>query len=221
MEVYMPVLKTSPLFAGLDDADIRAALACLGAKRIARKKKQHLFRSGDRLTSLGVVLSGAVQIYQEDYYGNRNVFGNIGPGGLFGESFACAAIDSVPVSAVASEAGEMLFLDCRRLATPCENACGFHARLIRNLMDVLARKNVALTQRLEFTGRRTTREKALAYLFEQARLAGSSRFSIPFDRQELADYLCVERSGLSSELAKLRDEGVIQFHKNEFELLDR
>ena len=215
----MEVLKTSPLFAGLDGAEIRAALACLGAKRVAREKKQHLFRSGDQLTSLGVVLSGAVQVYQEDYYGNRNVFGNIGPGGLFGESFACAATASVPVSAVASESGEMLFLACRRISTPCENACGFHARLIRNLLDVLARKNVALTQRLEFTGRRTTREKALAYLSEQARLAGGARFAIPFDRQELADYLCVERSGLSAELAKLRDEGVIRFHKNRFELL--
>ncbi|HWQ58488.1 MAG TPA: Crp/Fnr family transcriptional regulator [Clostridia bacterium] len=219
MEKFPEILKTVPLFSGMDEEDIRSVLFCLGAVRAHKEKKQLLFQSGDTLTSLGIVLAGEVQIYQEDYYGNKSIFANIGPGGLFAESFACAATKSVPVSAVASEESDVLYLDCRRLASPCEKSCDFHARLIRNLLDVLAKKNVFLTQRFEFTAKRTTREKALAYLSEQARLAGGSRFTIPFDRQELADYLCVERSGLSAELAKLRDEGIIRFRKNEFELL--
>ncbi len=219
MEKYPKILQTIPLFNNMDETDIRSVLFCLGAKREHAEKKQVLFKSGERVTSLGIVLSGNVQIYQEDYFGNRSIFANLSAGSTFAESFACADLDSVPVSAVAAEESDLLYLDCRRLASPCEKACSFHTKLIRNMLDIIAKKNVALTQRIEFTSKRTTREKALAYLSEQARLAGRPRFVIPFDRQALADYLCVERSGLSAELSKLRAEGVLRCHKNEFELL--
>jgi CRP-like cAMP-binding protein len=219
MEKFPEILKSVPLFHDMDETDIRSVLFCLGTKRARVEKKQVLFRSGEKISSLGIVLSGSVQIFQEDYFGNRSIFANLAAGATFAESFACANLDSVPVNAVAAEESDILFLDCRRLASPCQRACAFHTKLIRNMLDIIARKNVALTQRIEFTSKRTTREKVLAYLSEQARLAGKARFAIPFDRQALADYLCVERSGLSAELSKLRDEGVLRFHKNEFELL--
>lgn len=218
MEKELEILKNVELFGGMAEKEIRAVLFCLGAKRVKAQKRELVLRSGERTNSFGVLLSGEVQIYQEDYYGNRSIFDNVRPGELFAESFACAGTQSIPVNALATEESEILFIDCGRLASPCGHACDFHTRLVRNMLDIIAKKNVALTQRIDFTSRRTTREKLLAYLSEQARLAGSGSFMIPFDRQELADYLSVDRSGLSAELSKLRAEGVLEYHKNSFAL---
>lgn len=219
MNPFLEILKKVELFAGMDDSEIRAMLSCLAARHESVEKRRLILGSGSEVREFGIVLAGEVQVYQEDFYGNRSIFDNIGPGHLFAESFACARHGQLPVSVAATQDCELLFIDCVRLATPCAYACGFHATLIRNLLNIIARKNIALTQRIEFTAKRTTREKLLAYLSAQARQAGSSAFSISFDRQELADYLCVERSGLSAALSVLRAEGVLRYRKNQFELL--
>ncbi len=212
-------LKASALFAGIADADLSPLLSCLGATIKAYAKNQTVFLSGDTPANLGVVLSGQVQVFQEDYYGNKSIFAHIAAGGLFAEAFAFAQIKALPVSVMTTTESELLFIDCKRLSAPCMSACAFHSRLIGNMMGILARKNIALTQKLELAAKRTTREKLMAYLSAEAKRAGSGQFYIPFNRQELADYLCVERSAMSAELGKLRDEGVMRFHKNEFELL--
>jgi CRP-like cAMP-binding protein len=177
--------------------------------------------SGDHIHSVGIVLSGQVQVCQEDYYGNKSIFGNSGPGQLFGESFACAESKSLPVSVITTAESDLLFIDCRRLSAPCSHACAFHGRLIQNMLGIIALKNIALTQKIEITSKRTTREKLISYLSAVARQAGGGRFSIPFNRQELADFLSVDRSAMSAELSKLRDDGVLRFHKNQFELIDK
>ena len=216
---YIKIIKNIELFSGIDETDLSALLACLSARNAHFEKGSIIFLSGERIRSFGIVLSGQVQIYQEDYYGNRSILGHVGPGGLFAESFACAEVQELPVSVQASAESELLFIDCTRIASPCANACAFHASLIRNLLNMIAKKNIALTQKIEFTAKRTTREKLLAYLSAEARRAKSSHFEIPFNRQELADYLAVDRSALSAELGKLRDDDVLKFSKNQFELL--
>lgn len=216
---YYEILKQTELFSGISETDLPALLGCLSAKQAHYEKGRIIFLTGERTRSFGIVLSGQVQIYQEDYYGNRSILGYVGPGGLFAESFACADSKELPVSVQASAESELMFIDCTRIASPCANACAFHARLIRNLLNTIAKKNIALTQKIEFTAKRTTREKLLAYLSAEARRAKSSRFEIPFNRQELADYLAVDRSAMSAELGKLRDDGVLNFNKNQFELL--
>lgn len=216
---YSDVLKTVQLFKGIEEADLQPLLSCLCAKVIHYEKGQTVFSSGESIEKFGVVLSGQVQVIQDDYYGNRNILGKIDIGNLFGESFACAEIKEIPVSVITTTESELLFVDCHRLAVPCAKACGFHSRLIQNMLSIISMKNIALTQKIEFTAKRTTREKLLAYLSAEAKKAGSSRFCIPFNRQELADYLSVERSAMSAELSKLRDDGVLKFHKNQFELL--
>lgn len=213
------VLIGTELFAGISPADLDGMLACLGARAVEYERGRPVLRSGERVTAFGVVLSGQVQIFQEDYFGNRSIFANAGPGQLFAESFACAEASALPVSVTALADSRLLFIDCGRLSAPCSRACGFHSRLVHNLLNILARKNIALTQKIEITSRRTTREKLLAYLSAQARQAGSGRFFIPFDRQELADYLSVDRSAMSAELGRLRDGGLLRFRKNRFELL--
>ncbi|MET0016920.1 cyclic nucleotide-binding domain-containing protein [Oscillibacter sp.] len=219
MKNYLGVLKTVKLFNGIEESDLQPLLSCLCGKLIHYDKGQTVFSSGESLVQFGIVLSGQVQVVQDDYYGNRSILGKIDVGNLFGESFACAEIKALPVSVITTTESELLFIDCHKLAVPCAKACGFHSRLIQNMLNIVSMKNIGLTQKIEFTSKRTTREKLLAYLSAEAKKAGSSRFCIPFNRQELADYLSVERSAMSAELSKLRDNGILRFHKNQFELL--
>lgn len=219
MKKYMDVLKTVRLFKGIEEADLQPLLSCLCAKQHCYKKGQTVFSSGDSIEQFGIVLSGQVQVVQDDYYGNRSILALIDVGNLVGESFACAETKTLPVSVITTTESELLFIDCHRLAAPCAKACEFHSRLIQNMLNIISMKNIALTQKIEFTSKRTTREKLLAYLSAEAKEVGSSQFCIPFNRQELADYLSVERSAMSAELSKLRDDGILNFYKNQFELL--
>lgn len=218
---FLPILQKCPLFRGIDPSDLPALLTCLGAKTVTADRRQTVLREGEPTRFVGVVLEGSVQIQQEDYFGNRFILGLAGPGDLFGESFACAGSQSLPVSVVAAQDSTLLLVDCQRVISPCEKACGFHRSILSNLMQVMARKNLAFHQKLQITSRRTTREKLLAYLNLQVKLQDSPSFVIPFDRQELADYLGVDRSGLSAEISRLRAEGILECQKNRFILLEK
>lgn len=217
----LDTIKTVKLFKGIEESELHSLLSCLSADAVYYEKGQTVFFSGESIEQFGIVLSGQVQVVDDDYYGNRNILAKIDAGNLFGESFAYAAIDSLPVSVITTTECELLFIDRRRLATPCPRACTFHSRLIWNMLNIVSVKNIMLTEKIEFTSKRTTRDKLLAYLSAEAKKTGSSRFSIPFNRQELADYLSVERSAMSAELSKLRNDGMLNFHKNQFELLLR
>jgi CRP-like cAMP-binding protein len=219
MNKYLPVLKRVNLFRGIEEAELQSLLSCLSAKESHYEKGQTIFFNGESIERFGIVLSGEVQIVQDDYYGNRSILARMDTGNLFGESFACAEIKTLPVSVIATTESELLFIDYHRLAVPCARACGFHCRLIQNMLNIVSIKNILLTQKVEFISKRTTREKLLAYLSAEAKRAGSNRFSIPFNRQQLADYLFVERSAMSAELSKLKKSGALTFHKNQFELL--
>jgi len=219
MKKYLDILKSVDLFRDIEESELQPLLSCLSAKEGHYEKGQTVFYSGESIQRFGIVLSGQVQVVQDDYYGNRSILSIIGPGSLFGESFACAEIKTLPVSVITTTESELLFINCHKLAVPCAKACGFHSKLIQNMLAIVSMKNILLTQKFEFTSKRTTREKLLAYLSAEAKKAENSRFTIPFNRQELADYLSVERSAMSAELSKLRDDGVLKFLKNQFELL--
>ncbi|MDR2861269.1 MAG: Crp/Fnr family transcriptional regulator [Syntrophobacterales bacterium] len=219
MENNPSVLKKCHLFADIAENDLDALLGCLSAARRGYEKNAFIFQAEDKVFSVGVVLSGSVHVIQDDYWGNRSIFANIGQAGLFGEAFSCAEIEKLPVSVIAAEPAEILFIGYRKIITTCSNTCAFHTKLIKNMMRILARQNILLIQKMEFLSRRTTREKLLSYLSEQALQSKSSSFSIPFNRQELADYLCVDRSALSREMGIMQNEGLLRFNKNYFELL--
>ena len=219
MKKYIETLKTVSLFKDIKEPDLQPLLVCLSPKLTQYEKNQVVFMSGDSINSFGIVLSGQVQIVLEDFYGNRSILAQIGKGNLFGESFAFAENESLPVFVITAAESELLFLDCRRLASPCANSCAYHRQLIQNMLNILALKNISLTQKIELVLKKTIREKLLAYLSAEAQKAGKSSFSIPFDRQGLADYLSVDRSAMSAVLSKLRNEGIINFEKNRFELL--
>jgi len=216
---YLEILKKCPLFVQIEEDQLLKMLSCLGAKVESFDKKYTVFFEGAPAKYIGIVLSGSVQISQVDYYGNRSILSMVGPSEVFAEAFACAEVASIPVTVTAWEPSEIMLIDCSHILHICENACAFHQQLIYNLMKDLAKKTSLFHQRIEITSKRTTREKLLTYLTLQAKNVGKNHFEIPFDRQGLADYLEVERSGLSAEIGKLTREGLIYSKKNYFELL--
>ena len=215
----MEILKKCPLFESIEDENLLRMLTCLGAKISLFDKKFTIFSEGTPAKYIGIVLSGEVQISTSDYFGNRSIISNATPGDIFAEAFACAEMNSIPVSAVATEASEIMLIRADHILHTCENHCVYHQQLIFNLMKDLAAKTLLFHRRIEITSGRTTREKLMTYLMQRATDAGASSFEIPFDRQELADYLEVDRSGLSVEIGKLKREGIIDAHKNHFTLL--
>lgn len=219
MKKYFETLRKCKLFDQIKDDHLITMLNCLGAKMMYFDKKYTIFAEGHPAKHIGIMLSGSAQIVRVDYYGNRSIVSGIEPSEVFGESFACAELSALPVTVTASEPCEVMLIDCQHILHTCSNNCGFHQQLIFNLMKDLATKNIMFHQKLEITSKRTTRDKLMAYLMLQAKRTGSSRFSIPFDRQELADYLEVDRSGLSAEISKLRREGVLRSERSWFELL--
>lgn len=219
MKNFFPVLEKCTLFAGIRREDFGGMLGCLGARVMSAKKNQVIFAEGEQAHNVGIVLTGSVQIIKEDFYGNRSIVARIEPAELFGESFACAGISMLPVSVIAVQDSQIMIIDCRCITVSCTNACVFHSRMIFNLLRVVAAKNLVFNQKIEIISKRTTREKLMAYLMNQAKLQGKNTFTIPYDRQALADYLAVERSAMSAEISKLRKEGIIECEKSRFTLL--
>ena len=206
MEAYYEILPQCPLFAGISRQEMPEILDCLDKRVIEVPKGAPVFLEGEPARFVGVVLSGGVQIVRDDYYGNRSVLTVVAPGGMFAEAFVCAGLDALPVSAFAVQSSTVLLLDCSRVM----NDCLFHSRLVYNLLRGMARKNLALTEKIRFMSRKTTREKLMEFLLDQAKRHGSAEFTIPYDRQALADYLGVERSAMSAEIGKLRKDGLIE-----------
>lgn len=215
---YLNIINKSPLFEGISDGELESLLGCLGAKTKTYARGQFILRPGDRTSSLGMMLSGSVHVVKEDFWGNRGILFKATPAQIFAETYACVQSEPLTVGVEAAEACEILFLDVGSVLNTCPNTCGFHARLIRNLINALAEKNLMLTRKIEHMAQRSTRDKLLSYLSAHAQQSGCPAFDIPLNRQQLADYLCVDRSAMSSELCRLRDEGVLTFSKNHFEL---
>lgn len=219
MKDFFDILRECPLFDRIGDESLKEMLGCLNAKERSYKKGDAVFAEGDKAKYLGIVLEGSVQLVRVDYYGNRSILANIEPPQLFGEAFACAGLKSLPVDAVAAADTKILLLDAQRIARPCGNACPCHGQTILNLLHIVAKKNLVLHQKIEITSKRSTREKLMTYLLLQAKKAKSHTFTVPYDRQELADYLEVDRSGLSAEISKLRNEKVLECRRSTFTLL--
>ena len=219
MEEYFDILSQCPLFAGISQEELKSMLSCLDGRIIQTPKGSLVFLEGEPATFVGVVLSGKVQILRTDFYGNRSVLTVVSPGGLFAEAFACAGVETLPVSAMALESTSVLLLDCKRVLTSCPNACPFHGNLVRNLLGGIARKNLILTQKIRCMSQKTTREKLMEFLLEQAKHQGRAEFVIPYDRQALADYLGVERSAMSAEISKLKKAGRIECTGSRFRVL--
>lgn len=215
----LDVLQTSVIFTGIDREELFSLLPCLHNRKKDYSKNEWILRAGDRITSVGLLLSGSAHIERYDYWGSRHIVSALLPGDIFGESYAASPQSTMNVSVQADDDLSVLFLDLSKVLHMCSSACPFHARLIDNLVSLLARRNLALNEKLTYVTQHTLRDKILSYLSAESIRQQSSYFDIPFDRQQLADYLNAERSALSNELSKLKKEGILDFQKNHFRLL--
>lgn len=219
MKNYTEILKHSTIFSGISESDIETMTNCLSASFKEYKKGEYIFRQGEYLDHFCVLIRGSVHLQSDDYWGNRSIISEVREAEMFGESYAVSGSSAVMIDAVATTDSTVAFFNVKKLMTVCPHACGFHNAVIQNLLIALTHKNRALMQKLTHISKRTTREKLISYLSNQSKIFGSNSFSIPFNRQQLADFLSVDRSAMSNELCKMRDDGLIVFDKNNFTLL--
>lgn len=218
MKKYIPILKQTQLFTGLSEDEISGMLGCLQAKLSTYRKGEYVFQQGDQLDQITVLLEGGLHIQKDDYWGNRSIINVVGVGEMFGEAYAAPGSGALLNDVVAVEDSAVAFFDVRKILTVCSSACRFHSMVVQNLFFAISEKNRKLVQKLGHMSKRSTREKLISYLSEQAKRHNSGTFAIPFNRQQLADFLSVDRSAMSNELSKMRDDGLLTFRKNEFTL---
>ena len=219
MKINYLSLRESTLFAGIEEKDIITICDCLSVREKTFKKDSFVFQANDNVRYIYLILSGSMHIISEDFWGNRSIIETMNKDVLFGEAYVLASREQHLVSVIAAEDSVVLEIDPTKLFEICTKACTCHTQMIRNALTIVSEKIVRLTKKLEHVTRRTTREKLLSYLSEYAKKEKNNSFIIPYSRQELADYLCVDRSALSHELSKLRNEGLVMYHKNQFKLM--
>lgn len=214
----MPKIITSGLFSGISPQEAETMINCLSPRLLKFKKNSAVLSLGEKVSSMGIIVEGCVHIVRDDFWGNRNILSKAVQGDLFAEVYACSGLP-LEVGVFAECNTEVLFLSVEKILKPCGSACSFHSKLIQNLLRVTAAKNLAMNAKLAHITQRSTRDKLFSYLSAESIKSGSPEFTIPFNRQELADYLSVDRSAMSNELCKMRDEGLLSFEKNHFTLI--
>ena len=214
-------LAQTGLFQGLTEQEIKSFLTCVQSREKHFKKGEIIFHSGDEVKDAGLILEGSVNVVLYHYWGGASILGHKEKGSLFGEAYAAIPGRELLYDVAAAEDSSILFFNMERLLSVCSESCAFHQRIIRNMIRISAESSLSLVSRMMHIAPHTIRERLLSYLSEQAVSAGSSSFTIPFSRQQLADYLGVDRSALSNELSRMRKEGLLTVRKNAFTLLDK
>ena len=220
MADYLHELLTVPLFQGISPGDLRTLTSCLQPAVRDVRKGEIAVAAGDPLQGVGVVLRGTVEIAHENAAGSKSLIAQAGKGSTFGEIAAFAGQAVWPSTVTARTDSLLLFLPPRRLTGTCENACGFHQTLVRNMLSILAQKALQLHRKVEYLELKGIRAKLCTYLLEQRKLNASNTFVLPMKKSDLADYLHVSRPSMSRELGLLRDEGYLDFYLSSVRLLD-
>jgi len=213
------VLMKSALFKGISEEELDSLIKCVGFRRIVYSEGNIIFSHGDIIREVGFVLKGSVQVVREDFWGNRSIISQLERGDFFGEVYAALEERKMANTVIAAQRSEILFFDCGKILSLCHKNCVFHQKLISNFIRVIAEKNIMLMEKITHISQRSTREKVLSFLSSQAEKSGGRYFTIPFSRQEMADYLSVDRSALSKELSRMKAEKIIDYDKNSFRLL--
>ena len=220
MKINFEELKKNTLFKGIAEEDLKKIIECVSPKIKKIKRGEFVFYAGDDVGSIYIILSGSMHIIDEDFWGNSSIVETMQRGVLFGESYFLSSVQKYLVSVTAAEDSFVLEINPLKLFEICSNGCPHHLTLVKNTLNIVSEKVVLLTVKLEHIMRRTIREKVLSYLTKCSQIEKSNSFYIPYSRQQLADYLCVDRSALSHELSVIQKQGLIRYNKNYFELLD-
>lgn len=218
MEEFFDILKEVELFERMEEKDIVSMLSCMNAKVIRVKKDEIVLMEGSTIKHIGIILGGRLHIEKSDMDGERTLIASLSTGDFFGEALCCAGVTESPVSAVADMDSAVMRIEFRRILHTCPNTCLFHTQLIENMLRIMARKNLMLQNRMDFISKRTLRAKILTYL-KSFHVKLGCEFTIPFNREELANFLCVDRSALSHELSRMKKDGIIEYQRSSFKLL--
>lgn len=211
-------LSNTQLFRGLEEAEITSLLDCLNATTCSFQKGEVILSEGNTTENIGIVLSGLAVISCNDIWGNTSILGHVAPGSVFAEVYACIPGEPMLVTVSAVEDTSVLFMNVGRILATCTNACPFHTKLVRNLLTVCAHRSLQLSQRIQHTSSKSIRGRLMSYFSECSKHAGSNSFLIPYNRQQLADYLNVDRSTMCNELSKMQRDGIIEYDKNRISL---
>lgn len=211
-------ISETALFRGCSPSETERMLECLEFAVRTYQKDEMICSRGMVVTEIGVVLSGSVRIENDDIWGNRSVLNIVGQGGIFAEAYACVPGEPLMINVAANDICEVLFLNVAKIFEASGDMCPFHSKFIQNLVTVCAKKNLELSRRIFHTSSKTIRGRLMSYFSQQISLQKSDRITIPFDRQQLADYLGVDRSALSKELGKMKKDGLLNYRKNQFEI---
>lgn len=204
------------LFEGVSVEDAEAMLRCLGAQEKSYSRGEVIYHAGQCIERMGLLLEGGVNIVRPDIWGNENIIGHILPGEVFAETYACSQKAPMMADVIATTKSTVLFLDVGKVIKSCASSCSHHARLVRNLLMIMASKNLNLAQKINHITPKSIRERLLSYLSSEAVKQGKKEIEVPFNRQQMADYLAVDRSALSNELSKMQKDGLLSYHKNHF-----
>ena len=217
--MYIPNYLDIPLFQGLEREEISEVLQKFHGLIKHFSKSDYIYLAGDCVENLCVVLDGTVQMIKEDIWGEKSIIANLGAGSVFAENFLGKLGDRSVVSYFVASDSEILMLPLGRALFEANTASKASQRLMCNIVSILADNNTRLIEKTEILCKKTLRSKILAYLEQEARNKQSHQFTIPFNRTDLANYLDADRSALTRELARMKDEGIIDYTKNTFSLL--
>ncbi len=213
------LLEKMPLFKGMDEKEISSLLRSLDARKKSYKKNDIILHAGSKPGVIGIVLSGSVTILSDDIWGNRTILSHIEKGGIFAEAYAVLKDVPMLVDVMANDDCSILMLKTKGILNSSKSQDSRDYKFLRNLLLISSMKNLNLSSRSFHTSPKTIRERVMSYLNTIALQNDSTEFDIPFDRQQLADYLNLERSALSKELGKMQKDGLIQTKKCHFKLL--
>ncbi len=219
MKNYTQILSHTQLFSGVREEEIEAMLSCLNGNLRTYKKGDYIFRQGEYIEDITVLVKGQLHIQRDDYWGNSNIINVVEIGEMFGEAYVTPNSGTILNNVIAVEDSAIMFFDVKKILTTCASTCRFHTMVVQNLFYAISDKNRKLVQKLGYMSNRSTRQKLISYLSEESAKQKSSTFEIPFNRQQLADFLSVDRSAMSNELCKMRDDGLIRFERNRFTLI--
>ncbi|MDQ0204999.1 Crp/Fnr family transcriptional regulator [Pectinatus haikarae] len=212
-------ISKTELFIGLTAVETEHVLSCSQAKIKNYQKGEYIYHSGNKIDTICIVLLGGVHIVYNDAWGNENILNRVTRGQMFAENNACSD-EILFTNAVAAETSTILFLYTEKLLYPCHAICAYHSKVIRNMFLSLGTENIKLKRKISHTTSRSLRQRIISFLSFQATEQKSFCFKINFNRQQLADYLCVDRSAMSNELSKMKKDGLINYEKNVFWIKD-
>ena len=219
-DLIIKAFQTHPMFKGISLTNCETLMHCLGCTEKAYNKEQIIPTAGIYARQIGIVVSGCIHTIQEDVWGRRAFLSYAKDDGIFGEVLLGGSSDERGIIFKAAEPTTVMYLPADRILHPCRNSCPFHHELSRNLFRMISNSNAELTEKIEITSKSSLREKILAYLSIESRRNGSTRFTVPLNRTEMADYLCTNRSALSRELAKMKKDGIIDYENKSFHILN-